>query len=261
VTDIVFFAGPVIIKPTFNQIDWYGRDVRIVPIAGAGSSYFSNLAEQLRDREGRILPRLLKTYAKGIEVDKIAFAAYSAGHGLLNKLADSDADRPYISAMVLSDATFNAFNTPAKRGYTKFGIDATKGDCLFVSTTANTTGGTHMTGRDSFQLVWDAVDEETWAWSRKVSPRKPVPDASGAWRRMGSLFYWGNYAVPGSAPNEGNDLSHEQHHDLAPAVWQAYLAPYFAGRLPWPWWMLAGGGIALGGAGYAAYRWASRWRR
>lgn len=254
-TDVVFFAGPVILKSAFSQIDWYGRDVRIVPIAGAGSSYFSNLAEQLRDRDGRILPRLLKTYAKGIEVDKIAFAAYSAGHGLLNKLADSDADRPYISAMILSDATFNAFDTPAKRGYTKFGIDATKGDCLFVSTTANTTGGTHMTGRDSFQLVWDAVDEETFAWEREVSPRKPVPDASGGWWRMGSLFYWGNYAVPGSKPNEGNDLSHEQHHDLAPAVWQAYLAPYLAGRLPWPWWVLAGGGLALGGGALAAYRW------
>lgn len=243
--DVVFFAGPVMVTTAFQSIDWYGRDVRIVPIAGAGSSYFSNLAEQLRSSDGRILPGLVQRYARGIDIDKIALAAYSAGHGLLNKIADNDEDRQAIDAMVLSDATFNAFNTAAKSGYVKFGVDAVKGERLFVSTTANTTDGSHMTGRDSFQLVWDAVDRETWARNRQVSPRKPAPDASGGWHRMGSRFYWGDYFSA-----SGNDLSHGDHHTVAPAVWQAYLAPYLAGRLGIPgWaWALGGAATALGGA-------------
>lgn len=258
-TDVVFFAGPVILKPAFKQIDWLGRDVKIVPIEGAGSSYFAELAESLRDRSGRILPTLVQRYAPGVEIDKIAFAAYSAGHGLLNKLGDNDADRPHIDAMILSDATFNAFSTPAKRGYVKYGIDAAAGNCLFVSTTANTTGGTHMTGRDSWQLVWDAVSEQTGSWSRQVSPRAPVPEASGGWWKMGSKLYWGSYTQPNSPPTQGNDLTHEQHHDLAPAVWQAYLAPFFAGRLGVPWWAIASAGLAAGLGG--AWAWKSYMKR
>lgn len=244
-TDVVFFAGPVIVTEQFRQIDWMGRDVRIVPIVGAGSSYFSNLAEQLRGRDGRILPELVRRYAKGVDIDKIAFAAYSAGHGLLNKLADNDEDRRSISAMVLSDATFNAFNSPAKRGYVKFGVDAAGGDRLFVSTTANTSDGSHMTGRDSFQLVWDAVAQETGKRSKDVGPRRPAPEASGGWHKIGSLCYWGNYF------QTRNDFSHQAHHDIAPLIWQAYLAPYLAGRLTIPTWVwgalgaLAAGGTAL----------------
>lgn len=241
-TDVVFFAGPVLIKQAFRQIDWYGRDVRIIPIAGAGSSHFSNLAEQLRDSSGRILPNLLARYAKGISVDKIAMAAYSAGHGLLNKVADVDADRVNLSAMVLSDATFNAFNTGPKAGYVKMGLDAAHGDALFVSTTANTSDGSHMTGRDSWELVWREVHLQGGGREREVGPREPAPQASGGWHRMGSLLYWGDYYSPA-----GSDLTHGQHHDVAPLIWQAYLAPYLAGKLTsvWPW-ALAG---ILGGTG------------
>ena len=245
-SDVVFFAGPVIVNQHFREIDWYGRDVRIVPIAGAGSSHFSNLAEQLRDREGRILPNLVAKYAKGISVDKIALAAYSAGHGLLNKVADNDADRAELSAMMLSDATFNAFNTGPKRGYVKMGLDAARGDALFVSTTANTSNGTHMTGRDSWELVWREVHQEGGGREREVGPREPAPSASGGWHRMGSLFYWGDYYSAAA----GNDLSHEAHHNVAPFIWQAYLAPYLAGKLnsPWPWALagiLGGGGAVM----------------
>lgn len=242
-TDVVFFAGPVLVAP-FQSIDWYGRDVKIIPIAGSGSTYFSNLAEQLRDKSGRILPTMIAKYAKGIQVDKIAVAAYSAGHGLLNKVLDVDADRAEIDAVILSDATFNAFNTPAKKGYVKAGLDAAAGRLLFVSTTANTTDGTHMTGRDSFQLVWDAVAAERWGRGpHEVSPRAPAPPASGGWHKQGSLFYWGNYFSDAA----GNDFTHGEQHNLGAKIWQAYLAPYFAGRLTGSWvWGLAG---MLGGLG------------
>lgn len=238
-TDVVFFAGPIIVKPAFQNIDWFGRQVAIVPIAGAGSSHFSALAEELRAADGRILPNLIARYAKGLSVDKLALAAYSAGHGLLNKIADNDRDRQDVDAMVLSDATFNAFNTGAKRGYVKFGIDAAKGRRLMVSTTANTTDGTHMTGRDSFRLVWDAVMQNTGKRDKVVDPRAPAPLANGGWHKIGSLLYWGDYY----------SSTHGEQHDLGAAIWQAYLAPYFAGRLT-PWWPWALAGL-LGGTGSA----------
>lgn len=245
-TDVVFFAGPVVVKQDFLAIDWLGRDVRIIPIAGSGSSYFSNLAEQLRSGDGRILPNLVDRYAKNVDIDKIALAAYSAGHGLLNKIVDIDADRADVDAMMLSDATFNSFNTPAKRGYVKYGLDAAGGNCLFVSTTANTSDGSHMTGRDSFQLVWDAVNQDSWSRDKQVKPRPPAPEAAGGWHRLGSLFYWGDYWTQ----TRGNTFTHEDHHNIAPLIWQAYLAPYFAGKLTTPAWLWAAAGI-LGGAGVA----------
>lgn len=241
-TDVVFFAGPVLVTPAFQSIDWRGRDVRIIPIAGAGSTHFSRLAETLRDSSGRILPNLVKRYASGLQIDKIALAAYSAGHGLLNKIADNDADRSAVDAMILSDATFNAFNTGPKRGYVKYGIDAARGHGLFVSTTANTSNGTHMTGRDSWLLVWESVQNQTGKRDRTVRPKFPAPAASGGWHKLGSKFYWGDYFSA-----SGNDFSHGDHHNIAPQIWQAYLAPYLAGESPWPW-VVAG---VMGGIGSA----------
>ena len=256
--DVVFFAGPVIVGPDFGKIDWFGRDVRIIAIAGAGSSHFSNLAESVRGRNGSILDGIVARYARGISIDKIAFAAYSAGHGLLNKVGAEDQDRKRISAMILSDATFNAFDTPAKTGYVKFGLDAARGKRLMVSTTAHTTGGGHMTGRDSWRLVWNAVNDETWRWSRRVSPRSPAPPASGGWHKLGADLFWGDYTTPGAKANTGNDITHEGHHNVAPLIWQAYLAPYLAGRLGVPTWLWALLGASAGAGGLVAYE---RYRR
>jgi hypothetical protein len=242
-TDIVLFAGPVMVKDAFKRIDWQGRDVRIVPIVGSGSTFFSQLAEQLRDRDGRILPGLMKKYAPGVEPEKIALAAYSAGHGLLNKIADVDDDRARVNAMILSDATFSGFNDAPKRGYVKFGIDAARGQRLLVSTTANTTDGTHRSGRDSWLLVLDEVARFTGRRPAEVAPQGGVRPASGGWWRLGSDLYWGNYSASGAAAGAGSDISHGDHHDLGAAVWQAYLAPYLAGGFPWGW-AAAGVGIA-----------------
>jgi hypothetical protein len=250
--DIVFFAGPVILRDTFKRIDWFGRDVRIVPIQGAGSSYFSALADQLRDSSGRILPALVRTYAKVEldQVDQIALAAYSAGHGLLNKVADVDADRARLSAMVLSDATFSGFSDPPKRGYVAMGSDAARGERLFVSTASNSGGADYLTGRKSWLSVWNAVQATTGRRPRPVVPKAPAPSASGGWWRMGA-FYWADYVVPGSADGAGNDYSHAGHHDLAPLIWQAYLAPWFA-RTRWL-------GPILGGAVFAAIGMGAYW--
>jgi hypothetical protein len=70
--------------------------------------------------------------------------------------------------------------------------------------------------------------------------------------RLGKSLYWGNYTQPGAAPNQGNDLTHGEHHDLAPALWQAYLAPYLAGRLGFPWLEVLLGAAVGAAGGYAS---------
>jgi hypothetical protein len=239
--DLVFFAGPVMVTDAFKRINWLGSTVKIVPVQGSGSSYFSSLAEELRDSSGRILPNLLARYAPGITPSRIALAAYSAGHGLLNKIALVDADRKATSAMVLSDATFSGFQDPPKPGYVAFGVDAARGKRLLVSTTANTSDGSYRTGRDSYALVWNETKRLSGATAYPIEARPGVPQASGGWWRLGSDNYWGNYASATGA----SDLSHAAHHELAPAIWQAYLAPYWAGLSPVAWAAL---GITAGAA-------------
>jgi hypothetical protein len=256
--DVVFFAGPVVLRDAFRRIDWRGRDVRLIAVQGSGSSYFSRLAEQLRDRDGRILPKLLHRY--GVDerqVEEVALAAYSAGHGLLNKVAAVPADRRRLSAMILSDATFSSLGGEAKQGYTAFAVEAAQGQRLMISTTANTTDGTHLSGRDSWALVWERAMRDAGRAARLVPPRPGIPAPSGGWWRLGGSCYWGAYADPAAPPNKGNDLGHGQHHDLAPAVWQAYLAPWLD-SVP-PAWLMLG----AAGAGGAAYLWSrrKRWRQ
>ncbi len=242
-TDLLFFAGPVIVTDAMRRIDWGGRDVRIVPIIGSGSDYFSSLAEQLRDSSGRILPNLIRKYAPGVSVDKIVLAAFSAGHGLLNKIADVDADRADIDAMILSDATFSGFSDPPKPGYVKFGVDAALGRKLMISTTADTSDGSYMTGRASFAMVWDAVLKKTGARQAQVTPEPGVRVPSGGWWRLGDELYWGVYSHGGTS-----DIGHGDHNALAAAVWQAYLAPWLAGGLPWGW--ILGGAAVVAGVAY-----------
>lgn len=234
-TDLVFFAGPVVVTKAHQSIDWRGRDVRIIPIVGEGSSTFAALAESLRDSQGRILPSLVKKYGGGIEPSQVALAAYSAGWGLLDKICQVDADRKAVTAMILADATFSGGNpqtgqggTP-KQGYVRFGKDALDGDRLLVSTTANTTSGDYLTGRQSFELVWNELNRLCYCEPHRVSARQGLPEASGGWWQLGNACFWGDYAKPGSAPGAGSDISHADHNALSAEVMAAFLSPWLAG--------------------------------
>lgn len=242
-TDIVFFAGPVAVHTAaFESIPWR-RPTVVIPIQGSGSSYFAQLAEQLRSADGRILPALLQRYASGVpEVDKIALCAYSAGHGLLDRIFQVAEDRERINASVVSDATFSGLGAPPKEGYVQFGSDAANGRRLFVSTTANTTDGTHQTGRDSWLSIWREIELRTG----KVAHRNPregeMPEPSGGVWGIGTALTWYDYADAAGH----SDMTHGEHHSLAAATWSAYLVPYFGGI---PSWVLGGALAAAGGAG------------
>lgn len=245
--DLVFFVGPVILRDSFKQINWYGRDVRIVPCVHEDSSYWSSMAEQLRDAQGRILPNFVSKYA-GVslgQVDQIALAAFSAGHGLLNKVGEVPADARRLSAMLLHDATFSGFSDPPKAGYVAMGRRAMDGNALMVSTSSLGGGQTYKNGRDSWLDVWRELQRETMRVPQREAAPGVLRSVGGEWWRLGSNLVWAD--LP--------SVSHVGHHDLASLIWQAFLAPYLARwRVLGP--ILVGG--AIGGAGLAAYSW---WRR
>lgn len=227
--DLVFYAGPVVVTEAHRRIDWGGREVRIVPIVGSGSSSFQALAESLRGGDGRILPNLLKRYAPGVTPDKVAVASFSAGYGLVDPLLVSPADREAISAVVLSDSVFLAGDPrtgqggPAKPGITAFGAEAVDGRKLLVSTFGHSTSGAYLNGKQSWDITWQSIRRASGCYCEpeQISPPEPVPPAQGGWWQLGSNCYWGDYA---------GGVTHEGHNALGAAVWQGFLARELKGN-------------------------------
>lgn len=263
-TDLVLFCGPVVVTPAHRAINWKGRDVRIVPIVNDGSANGA-LANAMRSPDGRILPNLLARYAPGVTPTSIALAAFSAGYGLIDPILQNPADRAAVTAVVLSDACFSQGNPQsgaggvAKPGFAAFGAEAINGRKLMVSTTANSTDGSHLTGRQSWLVTEDAARSlsECFCEPAEVSPRPPVPPAPGGFWQTGDTLFWGDYTRHGSPPNSGDAFTHAEHDTVVgPAVWQAYLAPWLAGERGIPAWVF---GAALGATlGYLTRRKAAR---
>jgi hypothetical protein len=253
--DVVVYAGPVILKPEFQAIQW-DRETMVVPIPMAGSSAFQALALQLK-QGGRILPALLAKYVKRSrdQIDKLALCSYSAGWGLLNEVFQIDEDRAEVDACVLSDS---AFGGPL-HGHAKFAADAIDNKKLMVITNTNNAAnaklGIMKTARHTVTEFLDEAQEIARPLFDFGSTRVRAPltqPSGGAWR-LGRCF-WLDYVVPDSPDNQGNDYTHAEHHDLAAPTWEAYLVPFFGGRLFFPTWGYALGAAAVAGTGYAAYR-------
>lgn len=251
--DLVIFAGPVIVKPAFREIPWR-RPTEIVEVAGpSNTTLFSGLADSLRDSSGRVLPGLLRRYAhvERSEVDHLALCAWSAGWALLNRIFQVEADRREIDACVLSDAAFGT----GLHGHALMAADAILGRCLMVATTTNNSAnpalGIMKTGRETWLEINQEAIELAGGRGLRMRPARAesplTPPSGGVWR-TGSRLYWYDYTAPGSPRGTGNDYSHLEHHDMAPAAWTAYLVPDFAGpsRLVLIGAALAGAGIATG---------------
>jgi hypothetical protein len=259
VSDLVLFAGPVVLKAAFDRIAWR-TDVRVVAIPGTGSSYFGSLGVGLRDQGGRVLPNLLRRYAGGgrEDFDKVALAAYSAGWGLLNQVCKQEADRREVDALIATDAAFGT----GLSGYEAYAADAIQGRGLMVGTStnnsANWAAGIYKTARETWEEIIDGARARAGVYClpKQQSARPPMPEPSGGVWRVGSSLYWYDYVVPGSDANTGNDFTHGEHHDLAPLAWEAYLVPLFAAD----WRTYLGALLAAGGLAAAWRIWRGRWR-
>lgn len=252
-TDVVFFLKAL---PTaaVKALPWRG-DVKLIPIeppaslqcGGADrlcSTAYSNMWAWLRDPSTKeVMPRLLAHYAKGLDVGRVAFVGFSASHGLLNPLANNDADRERIDAYVLIDATFGG----GKTGYVKFVADAARGKKLFVTTTANTGGD------ESFRPVWEEAARLARKTPKRVKVAGELAEPSGGAWKLGSRAYMLRYVDERGQ----SELPHWEQHKILAGVLGGYLVPYWRGGLPWWAWGLLGAGL-IGGAGYAATELASR---
>lgn len=242
------------LKAIHRNINWNGLDVKVVPIQVSGSSNASAMAEQFRDSSGRILPRLLAKYAPGLKPESITLASYSAGWGLWNKVVDNDEDREQVSALLLNDSVFLAGDPKTgacqgtHSGFVKFGVDAANGWKLMVMTSAHTTSGSHLTGRQSVICDLNAITSESGFDLKDIPEPSRALRASGGWHKTGGL-YWGDFTKPGAAVGSGNDFSHEAHHDLSAPVWETLLVPWLktGNRPQLPWWLLPAAGL------FAAY--------
>lgn len=170
---------------------------------------------------------------------RVAFLGFSAAHGFLNPLLNSDVDRAGIAQVFLLDATFGG----GKDGYVKAAKDAAAGKMGLVTVTSDK--GTS-----------DALNNGDYAWRKFVlepshlalavaSPVPPMPKPAGGVTRAGELWYY-----------RYND-SQVHHWDmgklLSPVV-QAHLWKS-GGKKQTPWGLVLGLlGVAAGVAYFLSVR-------
>lgn len=230
----LLWSGPVY-ADTPDKVVWQS-DVEKLVLSGAGSSYFGQLAESLRDGQGRILPNILAKMGKTrADYDKVAVAGFSAAHGLLAPLLLSDGDD--IDAAILIDSCFSAMETPAKPGYVSFARRAGAGSRLMVMSIGPGggpgSGATVAPGNADFSSAIDCATESTRSagtFSPFPLPEGMPPMAAQPLRSGGCILL------------DYREYRHDQHiGQLAVPMMQVFLAPY-----------LAGGGIVGGSSSKAA---------
>lgn len=256
-TDVVFFLKAMP-NQAMRDLPW-PKETKLIPLSPNVSgepngAHYAQLAASLKDADGRILPNLLSKYAKGIDVERVAFVGFSAAHGFLDPYARNDADREATSAYLLFDATFDGFGSKhGKPGYVAFARDAAAGERLMVTTTANSATwdpvakkATHLTGNESWQLVWNDLLAEGWLAADDVGPRGDMPAADGGVHRINDLYWYEYVRADGSS-----QIAHTEMGKLILPMLSAHLIPYWSGgRAPF---LVIGGAAAL--ALYFGYKW------
>lgn len=258
-TDVIFFLKAMP-NQAMRDLPW-PKDTKLIPLSPAvsgepNSAHYSQLAASLKGSDGRILPNLLAKYAKGLEVERVAFVGFSAAHGFLDPYARNDADREATSAYLLFDATFDGFGAKhGKPGYVAFARDAAEGKRLLVTTTANSATwdpvakkATHLTGTESWQLVWNDLLAEGFSES-EAEPRGSMPAADGGVHRIGDLFWYEYVKADGAS-----QIAHTDMGKLILPMLEAHLLPYWKGG--GKGWVIASGAAAL--ALYFGYQWLKR---
>jgi hypothetical protein len=266
--DVVFFLKAM---PTdaMRALDW-PAETKLVGLnpnksGEPTSADYSALAASLKGSDGRILPNLLEKYAKVDEVGRVAFLGFSAAHGFLDPYARNDEDRAATSAYILMDATFDGFGAQhGKPGYVAFAEDAVDGDRLLWTATANSATwdpvakkATHLTGTESWELVWNDVLEATGRSEKEAQLRDPLPEPAGGAHQLGQLLFWYEYVNSDGS----SQIAHTDMGKLITPAFEAYLIPWWKGELGGSKALLIGAAIAgAAGAAWLANKWLRRRR-
>lgn len=219
---LLIWGGPVF-ADTPTKVAWQSP-VDIIAVTGNGSTYFSNLGEQYRGSDGRILRNLVAANSKNLDdYGKVALAGFSAFHGLANLILDADSD--LVDAMVSLDSCFSAIDHPAKRGYSKFAKKAARGSALLVFTVGPGggpgSGATISSSTPDFSFAKDCVlasVADAGSLRHVAVPEGLPPTDEGYALKNGGILV---------LPYE--HLRHDQHiHDLAVPLMQIELAPFLS---------------------------------
>ncbi len=239
-TDGVFYlkAAPT---NADHALPWPG-DVKLVALdpttmglaCGGSDPYcstaYSNMYSALKG-PGGVVAGLRSRY--GIDA-RVAFFGFSAAHGFLNPLMNSDVDRQGTSALVLLDACFGG----GKTGYQRALVDAAAGRMLYATTTSNSgSAWSANTDLTSGTLCFvNNVLTPTGLGATRVAVQPPMPEPSGGAWRIGQSGYWLEYADPATGVTE---LHHYDMGKVQTKMLAAYLVPYWRGELGgrsvWPW--------------------------
>lgn len=217
--DLVLFAGPVIFKEEFSAIPWE-RPTEVVEVR-APQDVSSSYRELGRQGLAEIVQRF--TGKSPADFDQIALTAWSKGGSLVDEVLRNSGDRSRVGAVVLNDALFGSEHT----GTHAFLEEAARGEKLLVVTNTNNRASASLPKR-ARESVEEMIGPQIGEALIAVPPAGEMPRPSGGVWNVGD-FFWYDYVQP----NGQNDISHAEHHDLAPTTWEAHLVPYFAGsKLP-----------------------------
>jgi len=242
---LLIWGGPVF-ADTPRKVQWpAGWTVDVIPVTGNGSSYFGQLANSLRDQDGRILQNLVSSRGKDLaSYDRVMLAGFSAFHGLANEILKSDAD--LVDAMISIDACFSAINSPRKEGYARFADKAARGSALFVLTIGPGggvgSGATLGPGGVDFSSAYDCVMQSVGdEWLTSFTPPSTMPPPDSA-KRSGGLIVL-----------DYRKYRHDQHiNQLGVPLMQSYLVPWLQGDMDDPTNLVLAA-VAVASAGVIAW--------
>jgi hypothetical protein len=144
--------------------------------------------------------------------------AFSAGGSAIKRYLDNDDSRALVTAVTLSDGTYETEPGMVAPGFLKFALEAVDGSKLFVATASgfgNVTGGPRaMTGEQTLATLRTAVEQ---ASGKKFEPVS-VPGVGEGYRLGGNFFF-----------ELGTKWQHAQHAtELGPIVWTQLVEPFLA---------------------------------
>ena len=237
--DGIFFLKSSVAKDLPSNVKGIALDPVALGFACGGSDkYCSTAYSQMWQHYGSVA-KLRSKY--GID-GKVSFVSFSAGHGFLAPLLNSDKDRADTSAVILLDSTFG-YGPP---GYIKTAKDAAAGKMLLVSATSDKGSTDAMNNGD---YAWRQLVMKPSGLTLSESPsRSPMPPPSKGVARSGDLWYY-RYADA--------ELHHWDMHKILPNVLDAHLLPYLRGDRDgsgvggWMYWAL---GLLTLGAGFVLWR-------
>lgn len=220
------------------------KGIQLDPVAlgfacGGSDKYCSTAYSQMWQHYGSVAALRSKYNIDG----QVAFVSFSAGHGFMAPLLNSDKDRSDVAAVVLLDSTFG-YGPP---GYIKAAHDAVAKKMLLVSVTSDK--GTTDAGNNGDYAWRQLVLKPSGLSLDSTSPKSPMPTPKEGVTRSGDLWYY-RYTDA--------QLHHWDMHKILPNVLDAHLLPYLRGERDddsgvggWMYWAL---GLLTLGAGFLLWR-------